>query len=63
MRRRPACQTLSKYFNILSVLASEGADLLKALALLSNIPVRRYEIAQEDSKLYWKSAKRPHFSR
>ena len=38
-------------------------DLLKALAILSDIMVRRFAVDQEDLKPYWKSEKRPRFSR
>ena len=35
----------------------------KALAILSDTTVRRSAVDQEDLKRYWKSEKRPHFSR
>ena len=35
----------------------------KALAILSHTTVRRSAVDQEDLKPYWKSEKRPHFSR
>ena len=35
----------------------------KALAILSDTMVRRSAVDQEDLKGYWKSEKRPHFSR
>ena len=35
----------------------------KALAILSDKTVRRSAVDQEDLKRYWKSEKRPHFSR
>ena len=38
-------------------------DLLKALAIISDKTVRRYVTDQEDLKPYWKSEKRPHYSR
>ena len=37
--------------------------LPKALAILSDITVGRSAVDQEDLKPYWKSEKRPHFSR
>ena len=37
--------------------------LLKALAILSDTTVRRSAVDGEDPKPYWKSEKRPHFSR
>ena len=40
-----------------------AADVLKALAILSDAAVRRSAVDQEDLKLYWESEKRPHFSR
>ena len=38
-------------------------ELLKALAILSDTTVRRSAVDQEDLIPYWKSEKRPHFSR
>ena len=38
-------------------------DLLKALAILSDTTVRRSAVDQEDLKPYWKSERRPYFSR
>ena len=38
-------------------------DLLRALAMLSDITARRSTVDGEDLKLYWKSEKRPNFSR
>ena len=35
----------------------------KALAILSDITVRRYAVDPEDLKPYWKTEKRPQFSR
>ena len=35
----------------------------RALAVLSDTTVRRSTVNQEDLKPYWKSEKRPHFSR
>ena len=34
-----------------------------ALAILSDATLRRSAVDREDLKLYWKSEKRPHFSR
>ena len=61
--RRPACQTLSKPLDISSATAQVAPDLLKALAILSDTIVRRSAVDREDLKPYWKSEKRPHFSR
>ena len=36
---------------------------VKALAILSDTTVIRSVVDREDLKLYWKSEKRPHFSR
>ena len=38
-------------------------DLLKVLPILSDATVRRSAVDQECLKPYWKSEKRPHFSR
>ena len=38
-------------------------DLLKGLAILSDTTVRRSAVDREDLKPYWKSEKRPYFSR
>ena len=62
MWRRPACQTLSKAFDISSATAQVAPDLLKALAILSDTTVRRSAVDRKDLKPYWKSEKRPHFS-
>ena len=43
--------------------AQVAPDLLKAPAILSDTTVRRSAVDQEDLKPFWKSAKRPHFSR
>ena len=61
--RRPACQTLLKALDIQSATAPVAPDLLKALAILSDTTARRYAADQEDPKPYWKSEKRPDFSR
>ena len=58
-RRTPACQTLSKALDISNVTAQVAPDLLKALAILSDMTVRRSAVDREDLK----SEKRPHFSR
>ena len=60
--RRWACQNLSKALDLSSATARVAPDLLKALAILSYITVRRSEVDQEDLQPYWKSEKRPHFS-
>ena len=60
--RRPACQTLSKALDISSATARVAPHLLKALAILSDTTVRS-AVDWEDLKPYWKSEKRPHFSR
>ena len=39
--RRPACQNLSKAVNVSSATARVAPDLPKALAILSDAPVRR----------------------
>ena len=54
---------LSKALDISSATARVAPDLLKALASLSDITVRRSAVDQEDLKPYGKSEKRPHFSR
>ena len=61
--RRSAYQTLSKALNILQATTREVPDLLKVLASWSETTVRRCEVDREDLKPYWKSEKRPHFSR
>ena len=38
-------------------------DLIKAVAILLDTTVRRSAVDSEDLKPYWKSEKRPHFSR
>ena len=60
--RRPACQTLSKALDISSATARVAPHLLKALTILSDTTVRS-AVDWEDLKPYWKSEKRPHFSR
>ena len=46
-----------------SATARVAPDLLKAQAVLSDTTVRRTAFDQEDLKPYWKSEKRPYFSR
>ena len=57
MRRRPACQALSKDLDILSDTVPVAPGPLKACAILSDITVRRSGVKQEDQKAYWKSEK------
>ena len=52
---------MSKALDIWSATARVAADLLKALAILSDTTVRRSAIDREDLKPYWKSEKRAHF--
>ena len=52
-----------KIVDISSATAQVSPDLLKALAILSDITVRRSAVDQEDLKSYCKSEKRPHFSK
>ena len=54
---------MSKALQISSAPAQVAPDLLKALAILSDTTVRRSAVDWEDQKPYWKSEKRPHFSR
>ena len=63
MWKNLACPTLSKVLDISSATARVASDLLKALEILSDTSVRRCGFDQEDLKPYWKSEKRPHFSR
>ena len=46
-----------------SATARVAPDLSKAQAMLSDTTVRRSAVDREDLKSYWKSEKRPHFSR
>ena len=48
MWRRPACQTLSKAFNVSSASARVAQDLLKGPAIVLGTTVRRSEADQED---------------
>ena len=50
MRRRPACQTLSKALDILSATPRVALDLTKALVILSDTTVRRLAVDREDLK-------------
>ena len=54
---------MSKALDISSVTARVTPDVLKALAILSDTTVRRSAVDPEDLKPYWRSEKRPHFSR
>ena len=49
--------------DISSAAAQVAPDLLKAVAILLDLTIRRSAVDQEELKPYWKSAKRPHFSR
>ena len=49
--------------DISSATAWVAPDLLKALAILSDTTLRRSAVDREDLKPYWKSEKRPYFSR
>ena len=57
LRRRPACQTLSKALDISSATARVAPDQFKALAILSDTTVRRSAVDREDLKAYWKYKK------
>ena len=59
----PACQTWSKALDISSATAQVAPNLLKVQAILSETTVRRAAVDGEDLKPYWKSEKRPYFSR
>ena len=63
MWRRPAYQILLKAMDISSATARVAADLLKALAVISDTTVRKSAVDKKDLKQYWKSDKIPHFSR
>ena len=52
-----------KSLGISSATARVASDLLKALAIPSDTTVRRSAVDGEDLKPYWKSEKRPQFSR
>ena len=47
----------------MSGIAQVSPDLLKALAILSDTTLRKSVVDREDLKPYWKSEKRPYFSR
>ena len=49
--------------DISTATAQVAPDLLKALAILSDTTVSRSKVDKEDLKPYWKSKKRPHFSK
>ena len=49
--------------DISSAAAQVAPDLLKAVAILLDLTIRRSVVDQEELKPYWKSVKRPHFSR
>ena len=53
--RRPACKTMSKDSDISGATAQVAPDLLKALAILSDITARRSEVDREDLRTWWKS--------
>ena len=53
----------SEAFNISIATARVAPDQLKTLAILSDTTVKRSAVDREDLKPYWKSEKRPHFSR
>ena len=52
-----------KALNISSATARVAPDLLKALAILSDMAVRTSPVDWKDLKPYWKSEKRSDFSR
>ena len=52
-----------KALDISSATARVAPDLLKALAILSDTIARRSAVDREDLKPYWKSEKRPDFSK
>ena len=54
---------MSKALDISSATAQVVPELLKALAILSDTIVRRSAVDREDLKPYWKSKKRPDFSK
>ena len=63
MSRRPAYQILLKAMDISSATARVAADLLKAIAVISDTTVRKSAVDKKDLKQYRKTDKRPHFSR
>ena len=52
-----------KSLGYINATARTATDLLKALAILLDITPRRSVVDQEDLKPYWKSEKRPPFSK
>ena len=52
-----------KSLGYISATARVAPDLLKALATLSDTTLKRSAVDREDLKPYWKSEKKPHFSR
>ena len=52
-----------KAWDISRATARVALNLLKVLTILLDISVRRSAVDQEDLNPYWKSEKRPHFSR
>ena len=54
---------MSKALDISSATALVAPDLLKALAILSDITVTRSAVDEKDPKPNYKSEKRLHFSR
>ena len=61
--KKTSIPNLSRALDLSSATAQVTLDLLKVLAILSDKTVRRSAINLEDLKPYWKSEKRPHFSR
>ena len=62
MWRRPACQTLLKALDISSAATWVALDLLKVLAILSDLSVRISALEQESLKPYWGNQKKGHIS-
>ena len=54
---------MSKALGISSAKAQVAPDPLKALEILLDRTVRKSGVDQEDLRPYWKSEKRPYFSR
>ena len=52
-----------KSLGYINATAQAAPDLLKALAILLDTTVRRSAVDRHDLKPYWKSEKRPHFSK
>ena len=55
MKKKTACQTLSKALDISSATARIAPDMLKTSAILSDTTVKRSAVDWEDLKPYWKS--------